>query len=473
MFANKLFSSIACAAIIVSAELGSPVRAQSIDFLSLQSGHSMIVNCQGLTRAAVGDGRIAGVVAVGTSQVIINGKSAGHTTVTIWTNGSARANYEVTVTSQETDDLARVMRAAIADPGVSIATVGHSIIVGGAIAESTRSNHIAAMIDHFRDAAKAENFVIVNALSVGDPLDDIRRQLAAIPGATDVHIDGDVKGNVFVSGHAPSKAVAQQMLDRARRLAGPYLGVDGKLIDRIEIASTSQVAVKVYVLEIDQTGLKQLGLRLQGAYTDPSTGALVYTNPQYPIVESPTGLGKALGVGGFFRAVQLAPTIDAIVQTGHATVLSAPDLVTMPGIKATYLVGGEIPYIYSSGLGVSSIVFKDYGVKLEITPTILGNGSVETLVAPEISDLDFSNGISLNGYVVPALKTSKISTDLVTQPGESIVMAGLLKRIEQRNITKVPALGDLPILGQLFRSTRYQSSQTDVIFVMTPEIITR
>jgi pilus assembly protein CpaC len=154
-------------------------------------------------------------------------------------------------------------------------------------------------------------------------------------------------------------------------------------------------------------------------------------------------------------------------------VLSAPDLVTMPGQKATFLVGGEIPYIYSTGLGVSSIVFKDYGVHLEITPTILGNGAVETLVAPEISDLDFSNGIQLNGYTVPALKVSRISTDLVTQPGESIVMAGLLKRVEQRNINKVPALGDVPILGQLFRSQRYQSQQTDVIFVMTPEIITR
>lgn len=145
----------------------------------------------------------------------------------------------------------------------------------------------------------------------------------------------------------------------------------------------------------------------------------------------------------------------------------------MPGVKATYLVGGEIPYIYSTGLGVSSIVFKNYGVMLDVTPTILGNGSIETVVAPEVSNLDFTNGITLNGFVVPALKTSRLSTDLVTQPGESIVMGGLLQRIETRNINKVPGLGDLPILGQLFRDSRYQSSQTDVIFVLTPEVITR
>ncbi len=470
---NRMFSSIACAAIIFTAELGTPVRAQTISFLSLQSGHSTIVNTPGLTRAAVGDGHIAGVVAVGTSQVVINGKSAGQTTVTVWGAGGARSDYEVTVTQQENDDFVRIMRTAINDPGISIATVGHSIVVSGQINDSVRSNHISAMLDHFHDAAKANNFVIVNALSVVDPYEDIRKQLSTMPGGSSIHVDGDAKGNLIVSGRADSTVDGQKILDRARRLAGSYLSADGKVIDRLEFASSSQVAVKVYVLEIDQTGLKQLGLRLQGAYTDPSTGKTIYTDPQFPIVETPNAVSKALTIGAFYRAIQLAPTIDAIVQTGHASMLASPDLVTLPGQKATFLVGGEVPYAYSTGLGATSIVFKEYGVKLEMTPTILGNGAVDTIVTPEISSLDFTNGISLNGFVIPALKTSRIATDLVTQPGESIVMAGLVQRIEQRNIYKVPALGDLPILGQLFRSTRYQSSQTDVIFVMTPEIITR
>ncbi len=473
MLATKFFSSIACAAIIVSAELATPVRAQSIAFLSLQSGHSTIVNTAGLTRAAVGDGRIAGVVAVGTSQLVINGKSAGHTTVTVWMAGGGRADYEVTVTRQEGDDFVRVIRTSIADPDVTVATVGHSIVIGGTVADSDRSTQIAAAIERFRDGAKADGYTLVNAMTVVDPFEAMRKELSAMPGCTNVKIEGDAKGDIILSGRAGTKTEGQQLIDRARQLAGQHLAADGKLIDRLEFATTSQVGVKVYILEIDQTGLKQLGLRLQGAYTDPTTGATVYTDPQFPAVEKLGGVGKALTVGGFFRTVGLAPTLDAILQTGHATILSSPDLVTMPGVKATFLVGGEVPYIYSTGLGASSIVFKDYGVKLDITPTILGNGSVETLVAPEISDLDFTNGINLNGYTVPALKTSKISTDLVTAPGESIVMAGLLKRVEQRNIYKIPGLADLPILGQLFRSTRYQRSQTDVIFVMTPEIITR
>jgi pilus assembly protein CpaC len=127
----------------------------------------------------------------------------------------------------------------------------------------------------------------------------------------------------------------------------------------------------------------------------------------------------------------------------------------------------------ASGPQQIAIEYKEFGVRLEVTPSILGNGNVETVIAPEVSNLDFADGVTLNGFVVPALKTSRLSTDVITKDGESIVMGGLLSRVEQRNISKIPILGDLPILGKLFRSTSYQNSQTDVVFVMTPTILTR
>ncbi|MHB8230101.1 MAG: type II and III secretion system protein family protein, partial [Vulcanimicrobiaceae bacterium] len=108
-----------------------------------------------------------------------------------------------------------------------------------------------------------------------------------------------------------------------------------------------------------------------------------------------------------------------------------------------------------------------------VTPTLLGNGSVETKIAPEVSDLDFQDGVQISGFTIPALKESKLSTDVITQPGESIIMGGMLRHLQQRNIQKIPLLGDLPILGKLFRSTSYQDQRSDVVFVMTPEIITR
>jgi pilus assembly protein CpaC len=108
-----------------------------------------------------------------------------------------------------------------------------------------------------------------------------------------------------------------------------------------------------------------------------------------------------------------------------------------------------------------------------MTPTLLPDGTVQTKIAPEVSDLDFQSGITVQGFVVPALKTSRLKTDIVTHDGDSVVMGGLLRRIEQKNIQKIPGLGDLPILGKLFRSTQYRTSETDIVFVMTPDVIVR
>jgi len=110
---------------------------------------------------------------------------------------------------------------------------------------------------------------------------------------------------------------------------------------------------------------------------------------------------------------------------------------------------------------------------MNVTPEILGNGSVHTLVTPEVSRLDYANAVIVSGFTIPALLVSKLSTDVITRPGESILLGGLVNRVEQKTISKIPLLSSIPILGKLFTSTAYQNNQTDVVFVMTPEIVTR
>jgi pilus assembly protein CpaC len=161
------------------------------------------------------------------------------------------------------------------------------------------------------------------------------------------------------------------------------------------------------------------------------------------------------------------------MQEGHAKALASPDLVTRPGTKATFLVGGQIPVVTSTGLGAVNVQYQNYGVQLNVTPTILGNGSVETVIAPQISALDYANAVIVSGFSIPALTVSQLSTDVITRPGESILMGGLVQHLERKVVQKIPLLSDIPILGKLFTSTSYQNSQTDVVFVMTPEIITR
>jgi len=471
--------------IVASFALVAPAYAQPIAAISLPSGRSTTIEAPGLTRVAVGDGRIAGVVPVGTSQVIVNAKAPGHTTLLVWTNGGRR-EYDVTVTEQTLDDLAVMLRSTIGDAGVSVEPVGRALVVRGTVADQSRFGRIADVLGRFALYAKNQKYDIVNAVTVEQPLGALQGEIARETGARDVRVDYDNKGNVMVSGRVRDRAAAETVLQRVRALAGANLGVDGKLIDRLVLDVTQQVDTHVYILEVDRTALTQLGVRLQSAAVD-STGNVSYGDPFFPIFDNPgatgpngqttpsqaTSHGLNVIAGRFIRAAFLAPTIDALVRNGNARVLSAPELVSMPGSEAKFLVGGEVPFIVASGLGAVNVQFKEYGVRLNVTPTILPDGGVDSKITPEVSDLDFQNGITAGGIALPSFRTSRITTDVVTKSGESIVMGGLLRRQETRNIDKIPGLGDLPILGKLFRSTRYQKSETDVVFVMTPEVITR
>ena len=450
-----------------------PVSADQITLVSIQSGHSIVLKTEGLTRVAVGDGRIAGVVPVGTSQVVVNAKAPGHTTLFIWAGGK-RVTYEVTVTQQQLDDLAQMLRSAISAPGVQVVSFDHSIVVRGTVSDGAQFQQINDIVGRFEAIVKAQDSVIVNAVTISQNLADLQRAIANIPGATDIRVDPDGKGNVIVSGNATDAVTAQAILDRARGLAGPYLASNGQLIDRLNSLSNSQIDIKVYVLEVDKTAQSNLGISLNSALINPTTpGTYTLGTPSYSFVESASSIGGAFTISPFFRTTTLAPTLNLLMTQGHARALSSPNLVTTPGTKATFLVGGQIPVVTSSGLGTVNVTYQNYGVQLNVTPTILGNGSIEALIAPTVSALDYADAVIASGFVIPALTVSQLSTDVVTRPGESILLGGLVERVEQKTISKIPLLSDIPILGRLFTSTAYQSKQSDVVFVMTPEILTR
>lgn len=465
---------IAAIGLFVLGQTALPQRASAaerIALISVQSGHSVILRTPGLQRIAVGDGSVAGVVPIGGSQIVVNGKAPGHTTVFVWMP-AGRATYEVTVTAQEVDDLAQMLRTSVTDPNVQIVSFGHSVVVRGTVRDGAEYQQLSDILGRFDKVAASQKETVVNAVVVAHPLGDLQRDIASIPGAREIRVDPDGKGNVIVSGHVRDAVTEQAILQRARGIAGQYLSSDGKLIDRISTDLTSQIDIKVYVLEVDTTAAKNLGIQLQSAIFQ-NNGTYIIGGPSFPVVEQPQAPGGALKVGAFFRTITLAPTLNLLLQEGHARILSSPDLVTTPGNAATFLVGGSFPIPYSTGLGQVSIEYKDYGVQLNVTPTLLGNGSVEAKVSPNVSDLDFSNAVTENGFVIPALRTSTLSTDVITQPGESIVMGGMLRHLETRVIQKIPLLGDIPILGKLFRSTNYQNQQSDVVFIMTPQVITR
>jgi len=456
--------------------------AQPIDAISLASGRSTTIDAPGLTRVAVGDGRIAGVVPVGTSQVIVNAKAPGHTTLLVWTR-SGRHDYDITVTEQTLDDLAQMLRIALGE-NLSIEPIGRALVVKGVVSDQGKANHIADVLNRFNEFAKNQKYDIVDAVTVAQPLTAIQSNLARSADARDVRVDYDNKGNVIVSGRVRDRVAAEGVLQRVRMMSGASLAADGKVIDRLVLDTTQQVDTRVYVLEITKSYAQQLGIRTQSATITPQ-GTIQYGNPSFPVFNNSAAVNNvlksaavspvnsAIAVGKFVSNTFLAPTLDAILSNGNTRVLSSPSLLTMPGTAATYLVGGEIPYIVPSGLGTVNVSWKEYGVKLNLTPTILADGSIDTKITPEISDLDYQDAVTVAGYSLPAFTTSRITTDVVTKPGESIVMAGLLRHQSLRTIQKIPGLSSIPILGQLFQSTSYQNNDTDVVFVLTPEVISR
>jgi Flp pilus assembly secretin CpaC len=468
--------------------LGSVARANadSVTILSVQSGHSIVVNADGLTRVAVGDSRIAGVVPIGTSQIVINGKAPGHTTVLVWQSGT-RTSYEVTVTEQSVDDIARILRTAINQPDVQVLSFDNNLVLRGTVPNQASFNQLQDLLGRFSGIKIGNKEAkLINAVAVAHPLGSMLQQITSLPGSSDLRIDPDGQGNVIVSGRVHDRAYAQQVIERTQGMAGPYLSATGKVIDRLITETNSQVDIKVYVLEVDKSFLNNLGVNLGSAQLTqtassaggpPSTSVGPITSPATGFSFLENGLSDAgstgLRVGQFIRTTLLAPTLNLLIQQGHGRILSSPDLVTLPGQNATFLVGGELPIPFSSGLGQTSIIYKPFGVKLDVTPTVLGNGAIDSKILPEVSSLDFADGVTLNGFTVPAFKTSKLSTEVITQSGEAVIMGGLMQRVETRTIQKIPLLGDLPILGKLFRSTNYQNNDSDVVFVLEPTIVTR
>jgi Flp pilus assembly secretin CpaC len=450
--------------------------AEEIKDIRLLTGQSIVLQTPGLTRVGTGDKTIAGIFPIANTAVLLNGKSPGKTTVLTWM-GDRRVTYEVTVIDQNLDEFVRLLHAEIKSPDVRIITLNHSVVLEGTVETPEEFLDLDDVFARFQKTADDNKYELVNAVTVARPMGDLQGELNALPGVTATSIERDGKGNIIVSGRVLDDTVAQKVIDRVRANAGGYLAPDGKIEDRLTVDTTTEVDIKVYVLEVDRTAQSQLGLRLQsGTPIQGEPGYYTLGPANFPVQEEPksaTSPISALGLGTFVRTTILAPTLDLVLNTGHSRILSSPDLVTLPGKEGTFLVGGQIPIPVASGPSQVTIVYKDYGIQLKVTPNVLPNGTVESVVAPEVSQLDFADGVDISGFEVPALKTSRLSTDVVTQPGESIVLGGLMSRVEQRNINKIPLLGDIPILGQLFRSTSYQSNETDLVFVMTPEVIAR
>jgi len=278
----------------------------------------------------------------------------------------------------------------------------------------------------------------------------------------------------------------------AQRLTQAYVGEGTQVVTRLRSATPLQVMLKVRIAEVNRSMLKKIGVNILNR--DARSGHLfgigrgnpgtinVAKGPADPITgvvpETVTGAtfnlltgGTTLGLFGHIFGTDLLGTLDLMQTDGFASTLAEPNLTALSGETASFLAGGEFQIPVSQGNNAVTIEYKQYGVGLAFTPVVLGDGRISLRVRPEVSQLSDAGSVKLGGFTVPSLITRRAETTLELGSGQSFMLGGLLQNRNDNNIEKAPFLGDLPILGALFRSTGYQRNETELVIVVTPYLV--
>jgi pilus assembly protein CpaC len=239
--------------------------------------------------------------------------------------------------------------------------------------------------------------------------------------------------------------------------------------------------LEVRVAEMSRSLLKRLGFNFNYLSSSGKNMGLSLLNNLTRLPSSgfpSSGIEVTESVNAIFRFLSGGTTwtvfIDALKEQGLLKVLAEPTLITLSGKKAQFLAGGEFPVpVPQPGAGGSTITieYKPFGVGLHFTPTVLSNKKISMEVGPEVSDLDFSNAISISGFVIPAVTTRKVLTTIELADGQSFAIAGLLKDDVREIVSKFPILGEIPVLGALFRSSSFRKNETELIVIVTPHLV--
>lgn len=320
-------------------------------------------------------------------------------------------------------------------------------------------------------AVDAEDNVLMNApIRVEHNLSRLRESLHAFAPGENVTVDS-VDGSLILKGNVSTAGRAERATTLATAIANE---AKGKVVNQLSVATPNQVDLRVKVAEVSRTVLKALGVnwsKLNGRTTFLTENP--FTSGQ---ITSQNLLTLTLGS----RAAPINAMIDALASEGLVTVLAEPNLIATSGQPASFLAGGEFPVPVagstSNGIPTITVAFKEFGVKLDFTPTIIDAQHISLRVHPEVSELTTTGAVSTpigNGatITIPALTKRTAETTVELGSGESFALAGLLQHTVTENVSKVPGLGDIPILGQLFRSQQFQKGETELVILVTPYLV--
>jgi len=293
---------------------------------------------------------------------------------------------------------------------------------------------------------------------VGHDLKDLRRTLYETFPEEKVRVR-EMADGIYLSGDVRNGNIAERIVKIAQAYAPE------KVTNGLSVRESHQVMLEVKFIEATRDVIKDLGV-----------GLLVQQSGEFSVT-TPGGLSSGLlpslsaaGLGSI-GPTNISVQIDALEEDGVIRTLAEPNLVAMSGDTASFLAGGEFPIPIAQDEGQISITFRQFGVSLAFTPTVLDDGIINLKVAPEVSQIDPTNAVSVGGVAVPGLRVRRADTTVELRNSQSFAIAGLLENNISNNKAQIPWLGDVPVLGSLFKSSRYQKSETELVIIITPRLV--
>lgn len=326
---------------------------------------------------------------------------------------------------------------------------------------------------------RSNAIIAVMDISIGPDANGIREQISELIPGENINV-GLSNGSIVLSGMVSDIGAA----DRAMRITKAFAGE--KVVNLITVGGSQQVMLEVRFAEVSRSVGEELGVGgFLGNNNGDFGGALGGGASAVPGADGSTSLqiSSITDSFGVFQALfnlgdlNIEAFLDTLESKGLSKTLAEPTLVALSGERASFLAGGEfpVPIVQAAGSGggnnAISVQFKSFGVSLGFTPTVLGDRVINLVVEPEVSSIDPAASITVNGINIPGLQTRRASTTLELRDGESFALAGLISSDIETSVEQLPILGSLPIIGSLFRSTRYRKGETELLIIVTPRLV--
>lgn len=413
--------------------------------LVLSIGRGQLIQLPGtMTDLFVADTSVADVQVKSSKQLYVFGKAGGETTLYA-SNSAGQVVYSATVrVGSNIDSIDQMLMLAMPDAKVRVSTLNGVVLLTGTVGAPEDSAEAARLVQAF----VGDNVKVISRLATATPMQvNLQVRIAEVSRSLVKEIGANLLTRDLTGGF-------QFGLGRAsRNFATIQNSLDVSTLPRLDASA--------------QFGLPAGSLTLP---FNPVTGQFVAGGTTTTFNNGIDGKTAIQAAGRLF-GLDIASAFDLAEQVGLVTTLSQPNLTALSGETADFLAGGEFPIPINQGLGATSIEYKRFGVSLAYTPTVLANGRISMRVRPEVSELSSAGSVTLGGFQVPALTTRRAETTVELGSGESFMIAGLLSNNSQDLVDKAPGLGDVPVLGNLFKSSNFRKGETELVIVVTPYLV--